>query len=157
MDQPSNRRPDLPPRLAKLHTAVEELIRALAAERNERENNLQAHSEELKKLLLDVVDLNDALERLLASAPESSSDEAANTVLSNMRMLHRRFARLFKVWQIEAIPSVGQMADPVLHKVIDVESHPDKVPEIIVREVQKGYKLRRKVLKQATVVAVTKI
>jgi molecular chaperone GrpE (heat shock protein) len=144
---------DLPPEMTNVYLAVERLVRGVASERSGRERDKVAHRENVKKLLLEVVDVNDALERLLANAPASSSDEAADIALSNVRMLQRRFARLFKSWQVEPIASVGLIADPSIHNVLEVESRPDKPHGYIVREVQKGYKFEHEVLRCSIVIA----
>lgn len=111
--------------------------------RQEKEEFYKYASESLMLQLLPVVD---NFERALAAG----GDDAKN-LLAGIQMIERQLKEVLQREGLQAIESVGQEFDPNLHEaVMQVESD-DYPANTCVEELQKGYRLKDKVIRPAMV------
>lgn len=113
--------------------------------RQEKEDFAKYASGRLLEELLPVVD---NFERAMMASATNSDYEA---LAKGVDMIYRQFVTVLEQEGLQAIEAVGQPFDPEFHQaVMQVES--DEYDEgIVVEEVQKGYKLKDKVLRPSMV------
>lgn len=128
------------------------LLRALAdydnvKKRSAKEvlNAMQSGSEDLVKKLLPVVDSFESALRHFADA------DIDKKVLDGFEMLFLQFSDILEKDGLKPIKALGSKFDPNLHEAIAKASQPDKADEIILREFEKGYSFKDKVIRSAKV------
>lgn len=101
-----------------------------------------------QNLIEEIIPAVDNFDRALGVKAES---EEAKAILQGMEMVYRQLADALKNEGLEVIESVGQSFDPHFHQaVIQVETD-EFESNHVVEELQKGYKLRDRVLRPAMV------
>ncbi|ADC50721.1 MULTISPECIES: nucleotide exchange factor GrpE [Alkalihalophilus] len=113
--------------------------------REEKEAAAKYRSQALIEGLLPVVD---NFERALLVKPES---EEAQSLLSGMEMVYRQLKDTLKNEGVEVIETTGQSFDPHLHQAVMQVSEDGFESNQIVEELQKGYKLKDRVLRPSMV------
>lgn len=101
-----------------------------------------------QSLLTDLLPVIDNFERALAVNVES---EDAKSLYKGIEMVYNALMEAVKKEGLEAIPAVGQPFDPNVHQAIMQESDPDKESGIVLKELQRGYKLKDRVLRPSMV------
>lgn len=101
-----------------------------------------------QKLLTDLLPVLDNMERALQV--EVSSDDAVS-LYKGIEMVHKTFIEATKQEGLEVIVAEGEAFDPVVHQAVMQESNPDAESGIVLRELQKGYKLKDRVLRPSMV------
>lgn len=139
--------------LQQLAEAREKMIRMQADFDNfrkrltrEKEESVRYANESLLESLLPVVD-NFELGLLAA---ETAPD--ARTIAQGMQMVRTQIQRFLSECGVEEINAVGTVFDPNLHEAISQEPSPDKPEGTVLAQRRKGYKLRDRLLRPATVV-----
>ena len=95
------------------------------------------------KLLLPILD---SFERALQSAPKQAG-EFKNGVELIYKQLQDALAKL----GVQPIPATGQSFDPHLHQAIEMVETDDVPDHQVVDELQRGYKLKERLLRPAMV------
>jgi molecular chaperone GrpE len=96
--------------------------------------------------LLPVVDSFELGVESAATAPDPS------TIAEGMRMALGQMFSALREHGVEAVDAVGQPFDPHLHEAVAHETA-DDVPEgTVVRQIRRGWKLRERLIRPATVV-----
>ncbi len=113
--------------------------------REEKEAAAKYRSQTVIEALLPVID---NFERALLVKPEA---EEAKSLLQGMEMVYRQFQDTLKNEGIEVIETVGQMFDPYLHQAVMQVEEDGFESNQIVEELQKGYKLKDRVLRPSMV------
>jgi len=105
----------------------------------------------LIKKLLPVVD---GFERLFELANESGAreKEELGNWLKNFEVLYKRLLKVLSQEGVRPIESLGQPIDLDHHEVVDVHWDDNLTPGTVVKEEQKGYYFRDKVIRDAKVV-----
>lgn len=143
-------------KIEALETDVKELndrlIRVQADYDNFRRRTKQekeaAAKYKAQNLIEEIIPAVDNFDRALGVKAES---EEAKAILQGMDMVYRQLADALKNEGLEVIESVGQSFDPHFHQaVIQVETDEFESNQV-VEELQKGYKLRDRVLRPAMV------
>ncbi len=101
-----------------------------------------------QKLLTDLLPVIDNFERALQV--EVSSDEA-QALYKGIEMVYKTFIEATKQEGLEVIPAEGQVFDPTVHQAVMQEVDSEKESGIVLRELQKGYKLKDRVLRPSMV------
>jgi len=97
-------------------------------------------------LILSVLPVLDDLERALASLPPKL---AGLTWVDGVRLIHRKLRAILEAQGLSEIEAAGQPFDPSLHEAV---GHQEGEEGMVIEEVQKGYKLKDKVLRPTLVV-----
>jgi molecular chaperone GrpE len=111
----------------------------------EKEAASKYRSQDLAEALLPVVD---NLDRALQTVQD---EEANKGFVDGIRMVHRQLLEAFDKQGIEAIETVGQPFDPHQHQAVMQVENADYEPNTVVQELQKGYKLKDRVIRPAMV------
>lgn len=116
-----------------------------------RRNQLDREASEkyrAQKLLTDLLPVLDNLERALQV--EVSSDDAVS-LYKGIEMVYKTFIEAAKQEGLEVIPAEGEAFDPTVHQAVMQENDSEKESGIVIRELQKGYKLKDRVLRPSMV------
>ncbi|WP_431308947.1 nucleotide exchange factor GrpE [Halalkalibacter lacteus] len=113
--------------------------------REEKEAAAKYRAQTVIEALLPVID---NFERALLVKPEA---EEAKSLLQGMEMVYRQFQDTLKNEGIEVIETVGQTFDPHLHQAVMQVEEEGFDSNQIVEELQKGYKLKDRVLRPSMV------
>jgi len=113
--------------------------------REEKEAAAKYRSQAVIEALLPVID---NFERALLVKPET---DEAKSLLQGMEMVYRQFQDTLKNEGVEVIETVGQTFDPHLHQAVMQVEEPEFESNQIVEELQKGYKLKDRVLRPSMV------
>ncbi|MBU9713953.1 nucleotide exchange factor GrpE [Bacillus tamaricis] len=136
----------------KLEETTNRLLRLQADYENfrrrtrlEKEADAKYRSQRLAEELLPAID---NFERALNTQVES--DETKN-VLQGMDMVYRQLQDALKKEGIEAIETMGQPFDPHVHQAVMQVEEEGYDSNVVVGELQKGYKLKDRVIRPAMV------
>ncbi|MCT6923294.1 nucleotide exchange factor GrpE [Metasolibacillus sp.] len=116
-----------------------------------RRNKLDREAAEkfrAQSLLTDLIPVLDNLDRALQV--EVTSEEATS-LYTGVEMVYRQFIDATAKEGLEVIASEGEPFDPNFHQAVMQEQDSDKESGIVLRELQKGYKLKDRVLRPAMV------
>ena len=101
-----------------------------------------------QKLLTEILPVIDNLERALQV--EVSSDDAVS-LYKGIEMVYKTLLDATKQEGLEFIPAEGEAFDPTVHQAVMQEADSEKETGIVLRELQKGYKLKDRVLRPSMV------
>ncbi len=79
-------------------------------------------------------------------------NEAAAAIVSGMEMVSRQLNDFLLQNGVEAIETDGKPFDPNIHEAIAQEEHSEIEEGVIIRQLRKGFRLRDRLLRPATVV-----
>ncbi|WP_042478184.1 nucleotide exchange factor GrpE [Bacillus ndiopicus] len=116
-----------------------------------RRNKLDREAAEkfrAQSLLTDLIAVLDNLERALQV--EVTSEEATS-LFTGVEMVYRQFVDATAKEGLEAIAAEGEQFDPNFHQAVMQEQDSEKESGVVLRELQKGYKLKDRVLRPAMV------
>lgn len=143
-------------KIAELTAKLEEEENRYLRLRADYDNILRRHKLEreaaekfrAQNLLTDLLPVLDNLERALQV--EVTSDDA-NSLYKGVEMVYRQFLDAAGREGLEAIAAEGEAFDPNVHQAVMQEQDAEKESGIVLRELQKGYKLKERVLRPAMV------
>ncbi|MCO0860781.1 nucleotide exchange factor GrpE [Staphylococcus pasteuri] len=99
-------------------------------------------------VLTDILPTIDNIERALQIEGE---DESFKSLQKGVQMVHESLLRALKDNGLEEIESEGQEFDPNVHQAVVQDDIPEYGSGIITQELQKGYKLKDRVLRPSMV------
>ncbi|MCE5089817.1 nucleotide exchange factor GrpE [Staphylococcus devriesei] len=131
----------------------EEKYLRLYAEFENYKRRIQKENETNKKyqsqrVLTDILPTIDNIERALQI---EGSDESFKSLQKGVQMVHESLLRALKENGLEEIESEGQEFDPNYHQAVVQDDNPDFKSGEITQELQKGYKLKDRVLRPSMV------
>lgn len=132
--------------------ADEERLRALA-EMDNFKKRLHREQEEFRKyaaenVLADLVPVLDNLDLALAHA---GADEACKNLVVGVEMTRKVFLDSLKSHGLTQVGEVGEPFDPELHEAVSEEVRDDMEEGRVARLLQRGYRLRDRLLRPARV------
>ncbi|WP_404403979.1 nucleotide exchange factor GrpE [Jeotgalibacillus malaysiensis] len=136
----------------KAEEAEDKYLR-LHAEFNNYRRRIQKENETLQKyraqnIVTGILPALDNFERALNI--ETSNDESAS-LLKGMQMVHSSLLEALKAEGVEIIESTGQQFDPNLHQAVMQVSEEGYESNTVIEELQKGYKLKDRVIRPSMV------
>ena len=143
-------------KIAELEAKIKEMenryLRLYADFENFRRRTRQemeaAEKYRAQSLVSDLLPALDNFERALKIKAE---DEQAKSILQGMEMVYRSVLDALKKEGVEAIEAVGKPFDPHLHQAVMQVEDSNYEPNTVVEELQKGYKLKDRVIRPAMV------
>jgi molecular chaperone GrpE len=149
---------------AQLHEEME----ALKNEKNELFNKLQrlsadyanfqkrvpkqiadALTHEKELIIKSLLPVLDNFEHTLNNAPAADN---AEVLAKGIKITYDHLLAILKSLGVEQIKVTNEKFDPALHEAVMQKSEPDKENDIILQELQKGYKLNNRVIRPSRVV-----
>lgn len=122
--------------------------------RGELEDQKIAGHYQERKILLNFIEVADAMERLIRHVDERSieSEDTQAAWSNNLRTIYKLLQRSLQRGGVEMIAiAPGEKADPQLHVVAEVAADPGRENEEILHVLKNGYKWRGAVLRPAEV------
>jgi len=101
-----------------------------------------------EKLIGDLLPILDNLERALAADRDGTSVEG---ILEGVHLVRKQLQSVLEACGLEPVEAVGTPFDPMLHEAVGVLPSAAHKEGTVVSEMQKGYKLRGKVLRHSMV------
>ena len=139
--------------LEKLANDNEEKYLRLYAEfenykrRIQKENQINA-TYKAQGVLTDILPSIDNIERALQI---EGDDESFKSLQKGVQMVHESLLRALKDNGLEEILAEGKEFDPNLHQAVVQDDNPDYKSGEVTQELQKGYKLKDRVLRPSMV------
>lgn len=137
---------------AKIEELQNRVLRLQADFDNFRRRNTSEREQMATFVTADVVGkflkVLDNFER--AEAAAQKSDDAAG-IYSGIEMIRRQFEQTFKDLGVEEIKAQGEKFDPELHEAVMRGQNPDMDEDTVEMVLEKGYKLRDKVIRHSKV------
>lgn len=133
----------------------EEFLRALAESENVKKrcaleiekNNKYA----IASFAKDLLGVADNLQRALQAASESAGEEC-QPILKGVELTQAELNHVFAKFGIEAMDIDGTVFDPNFHQVVQEVEDPGKPNGTIVTQLQTGYMINGRILREAMVV-----
>jgi molecular chaperone GrpE len=142
-------------RAAKADEHWERLLRTTADFENfkkratrEKQEGIRYANESLLQNLIPVLDNFDSA----LAATQTAETDAAKSLQTGIAMIYQQLKKVLTDAGLEEVDAAGKVFDPNLHEAIS-QQETDEVPEgHVVQQVRKGYKLRDRLLRPASVV-----
>ncbi|OAH56065.1 MULTISPECIES: nucleotide exchange factor GrpE [Bacillaceae] len=136
----------------QLDEAEERYLRLRADFENfRRRANLDREAQEkyrAQRLVTDLLPVLDNFERALQVTPEQ---EETKSVLQGVEMVYKTLVAALESEGVEPIEAAGHPFDPTIHQAVMTESDENAEPNSILAELQKGYKLKDRVIRPSMV------
>lgn len=117
----------------------------------ERDETRRAATEAMLGKLLPVLDNFD-----MALAATNQPNVTVETLKVGVTMIHTQLRQLFSDNGVESVDAVGLPFDPAIHEAVS-QQETNEVPEgQVVQQLRKGYRLKDRLLRPATVVVAKK-
>ena len=134
----------------------ERLLR-LSAEFDNFRKRVQKEFEKFKELanealIKEFLIILDNFERAIEAIEEGGD---LSTLVDGVKLIHRQFKETLKKFGVEEIEAEGNVFDPNVHEAV-MQVEDDEKDNVVVKEVQKGYKLKGKLLRPSKVVVAKK-
>jgi molecular chaperone GrpE len=137
---------------AKLDETENKMLRAQADfdnfKRRSRLDQEAAQKYRAQSLVSEMIPALDNFERALQI--EADNDQT-KSLLQGMNMVYNQLVQALKNEGVEAINSVGEQFDPHLHQAVMQIEDENYESNSVVEELQKGYKLKDRVIRPAMV------
>jgi len=104
---------------------------------------------------LNLIDNLERSKQTLENDPKLKSSEALKKILEHLEIIYKDTISIFKKNNIEPINSVNKKLDPNFHQAMMEIENDEKEPGTIIKEIQKGFMMKDRLLRPA-VVAVSK-
>lgn len=85
----------------------------------------------------------------------AQADEGAKNILIGLNMVANQLQNFLRDQGVEEVSAVGQPFDPNVHEAVSQESHAEVPEGRIISQIRRGFKLRERLLRPATVVVST--
>lgn len=97
-------------------------------------------------LILNLLPALDDFERAFSSIPQKLANL---TWVDGVRLIYRKLQAILEVQGLTEIEAVGKLFDPALHEAV---AHLEGEEGMVIDQIQKGYKLKDKVIRPSMVV-----
>ncbi|GKS29703.1 nucleotide exchange factor GrpE [Staphylococcus argenteus] len=139
--------------LQQLADENEEKYLRLYAEFENYKRRIQKENEinktyQSQRVLTDILPAIDNIERALEIEGE---DETFKSLQKGVQMVHESLINALKDNGLEVIKTEGEAFDPNIHQAVVQDNNPDFKSGEITQELQKGYKLKDRVLRPSMV------
>jgi molecular chaperone GrpE len=146
---------ELTERAAKSDERWEKLLRTTADFENfkkraarEKQEAIKFANENLVQKLIPVLDNFD----MAMAAAQNEPTEAAQSLQTGINMIYQQLKNVLVEAGLEEVDASGKMFDPNLHEAVSQQETSDVPEGQVVQQLRKGYKLRDRLLRPATVV-----
>lgn len=149
---------ELKQRAAKADENWERLVRTTADFDNykkranrERQDAIRFANENLLEKLVPVLDSFD-MALTAATAAQSNQTEAAQSLKTGISMVYQQLKSALTESGLEEVDATGKPFDPNLHEAVSQQESADVPEGQVLQQLRRGYKLRERLLRPATVV-----
>jgi molecular chaperone GrpE len=150
---------ELKTRAAKADENWERLLRTTADFDNFKKRAARERQEAVKfaneSLIQKIIPVLDNFEMALAAAHSSSAADL-KSLLEGVAMIHTQLRQLLTEAGLEDIIATDQVFDPNLHEAVSQQESSEVAEGRVLQQLRKGYKLRDRLLRPATVIVARK-
>jgi molecular chaperone GrpE len=114
----------------------------------EKQDAIRYANEGMLEKLVPVLDNFDAA----LSAAQASSADGAQSLQTGVAMIFQQLKKVLTESGLEEVDAAGQTFDPNLHEAVSQQESADVPEGAVLQQLRKGYKLRDRLLRPATVV-----
>jgi len=150
---------ELKTRAAKADEHWERLLRTTADFDNfkkravrEKQDAIRFANESLLQKLIPVLDNFD----MAQSATQNAGGDAVQSLQTGINMIYQQLKNVLIESGLEEVDASGQQFDPNLHEAVSQREAADVPEGQVVQQLRKGYKLRERLLRPASVVVAKK-
>jgi len=118
----------------------------------ERQESLRFANEALLEKLIPVMDNFD----MALAAAQSAPGEVTQSLQTGINMIYQRFKQALTDSGLEEIDASGKLFDPNLHEAVSQRDEADVPEGQVVQQLRKGYKLRERLVRPASVIIARK-
>ena len=140
-------------KIEELQSKNDQLLRTMADLDNSYKRKMRDFEGDVKYanegLIKEILSVIDDLERSLSASDKNGDCDAS---YAGIEIIYSKFIELLKRQGLEAIESEGKSFDINYHEALMERNDPEKPPETVLEELQKGYMYRNKVIRYAKVV-----
>ena len=101
-------------------------------------------------IILELIEIVDNFERAV-NVDESKLTDEVKKFLSGFKMMYARLVEILKSYGVEEISRKGEVFDPNLEQALIVDSIPEMEDDVVIDVMLKGYKLKDRVIRPASV------
>ena len=131
----------------KIKISQAELVNYRKRKDEETANRLKYANQDLVTELIPIVD---NFERAIKLEDDELTDEVSK-FLTGFKMMYATLTDVLKKFGVEEINRVGEEFDPNLEQALMTDSNPDMKDDIVTEVLLKGYKLKDRVIRPASV------
>lgn len=150
---------ELKERAAKADENWDRLLRTTADFDNFKKRAARERGEAIQyanvALIQKLLPILDHFEMAQAAA-QNSKDEKSSSLQSGVAMIQKQLKDVLVEAGLEEIDAMGKPFDPTLHEAISQQETADVPEGNVAQQVRKGYKLRDRLLRPATVIVAKK-
>jgi len=137
---------------AKLDETENKMLRTQADFDNfRRRTRLDQEAAQKYRAQSIVSDILPALDNFERALQIEANNEQTKSLLQGMNMVYNQLVQALQNEGVETIKSVGEPFDPHLHQAVMQVEDENFEPNTVVEELQKGYKLKDRVIRPAMV------
>ncbi|ACL05304.1 nucleotide exchange factor GrpE [Desulfatibacillum aliphaticivorans] len=130
-------------------------LRTLAEFENYR-RRADRETNEFKKyanetLIKDIIPVIDNLERAMECTVNTDDPGCAQNLLAGVQMTEREILKVLEKYGVTRISAIGETFDPAYHQALMAEESDEHPDETVIREMQKGYLLKDRLIRPALV------
>ncbi len=151
---------DLKARAARADENWDRLLRTTADFDNfkkraarEREEAVKFANESLIKKLVTVLD---NFEMALAAAGQQPAEASSQSLQAGVAMIQQQLRKVLQEFGLEEVDAAGKVFDPNWHEAVSQQDSTDVPEGSVLQQLRKGYKLRDRLIRPATVVVARK-
>ncbi len=133
--------------LAQVKLAQAELVNYRKRKDEETANMMKYANQDLVTELISVVD---NFERALKQASTSTNSEVSK-YLTGFQMMYTNMLSILEKFGVSEINRVGEIFDANQEQAMVAENNPELEDEVVIEVLQKGYKLKDRVIRPASV------
>jgi molecular chaperone GrpE len=146
---------ELKQRAAKADENWDRLVRTTADFDNYKKRAIREKQEAIKyaneTLLEQLLPVLDAFDMALSAAQKTSTD-AVKSLQTGIGLVHQQFKTVLAGAGLEEVDATGKLFDPNLHEAVAQKETAEVAEGTVVQQMRKGYKLRDRLLRPASVV-----
>ena len=146
---------DLKQRAAKADENWDRLLRTTADFDNYKKRSAREKQDAIKfaneNLISKLITVLDALDMALA-ATQNAQAESHRSLLAGIKMVYQQLKSTLAEAGLEEINAAGKPFDPNLHEAVSQKETTDVPEDHVAEQMRKGYKLRDRLLRPATVI-----
>ena len=131
----------------KIKLAQADLVNYRVRKDEETANQLKYAN---KDLILEILPIVDNFERAISSEKEDATDEVKK-YYDGIHMIYNGLKDTLKKYGVEEINRVGEIFDPNQEQALLTGNEEDKEDEVVLEVLLKGYKLKDRVIRPASV------
>ncbi|HUU50101.1 MAG TPA: nucleotide exchange factor GrpE [Nitrospinota bacterium] len=112
-------------------------------------DSIKSVEREKSKFIAKFLEIMDNLDRAVDSAKKTGD---INSLIEGIKMIHNQFSNFLKTEGVEPIETIGKEFDPNVGEAVEVLSVSNKKDDnVVLEEIQKGYKMNDLLIRPAKV------